>query len=237
MVLVSSFLAATTFPNCNHPSLRCTPLNGHQIQTKFEVGTFLGQGFGCVPERLNAMSSYPVVVDRDRRLSWSAIFGGTFVFLAIEATFGILGMAIFASATTPANGNAVTGGISTGMGIWAVVLSIIALYFGGRAAAVLSRTSIPHIGMYHGFVTFGVAVFSSVLITSMVLTGTVSGTATPATMGSGRVADVLAVGGYWLFVALILGLIAATAGGRQGVEKTDVRAMDRSGVGETRRAA
>src|SRR6185437_5183622 len=206
--------------------------------TKFEVGThFWAERSGCVPERWNAMSSYPVVVDRDRGLSWSAIFGGTFVFLAIEATFGILGMAIFASATTPANGNTVTGGISTGIGIWAVVLSIIALYFGGRAAAVLSRTSIPHIGMYHGFVTFGMAIFSSILITSMVLTGTVSGNANPGAIGAGRVADVLAVGGYWLFVALILGLIAATAGGRQGVPKRDLKAVDRSEVGETRRVA
>lgn len=183
------------------------------------------------------MSSYPVVVDRDRGLSWSAIFGGTFVFLAIEATFGILGMAIFASTTTPANGNAVTGGISAGIGIWAVVLSIIALYFGGRAAAVLSRTSIPHIGMYHGFVTFGMAIFSSILITSMVLTGTVSGNTNPGAIGAGRVADVLAVGGYWLFVALILGLIAATAGGRQGVPNRDLRTVDRSETGETRRIA
>ena len=183
------------------------------------------------------MSSYPVVVDRDRGLSWSAIFGGTFVFLAIEATFGILGMAIFASTTTPANGNAVTGGISAGIGIWAVVLSIIALYFGGRAAAVLSRTSIPHIGMYHGFVTFGMAIFSSILITSMVLAGTVSGNTNPGAIGAGRVADVLAVGGYWLFVALILGLIAATAGGRQGVPNRDLRTVDRSETGETRRIA
>jgi hypothetical protein len=73
------------------------------------------------------MSSYPVVMDRDRGLSWSAVFGGTFVFLAIEITFGILGMAVFASATAPATGNAVTGGISAGIGIWAVVLSVIAL--------------------------------------------------------------------------------------------------------------
>ncbi|MFL6437034.1 MAG: hypothetical protein ACJ71Q_05595 [Terriglobales bacterium] len=183
------------------------------------------------------MSSYPVVVDRDRALSWSAIFGGTFVFLAIEVTFGILGTAVFASATAPANGNAVTGGMSAGIGIWAVVLSIIALYFGGRSAAVLSRTANPHIGMYHGFVTFGMAIFSSILITSMVLTGTVSGAASSASLGAVRVADVLAVGGYWLFVALLLGLIAATAGGRQGVATASTRAIERSDVGEIRRAA
>jgi hypothetical protein len=71
----------------------------------------------------------------------------------------------------------------------------------------------------------------------MVLTGTVSGTANPAALGPARVADVLAVGGYWLFVALILGLIAATAGGRQGVPKRDLKAVERSEVGETRRVA
>lgn len=183
------------------------------------------------------MASYPVVVDRDRGISWSSVFAGTFIFLAIEATFGILGTAIFASATSPANGNAVTGGISWGIGIWAVVLSIIALYFGGRSAAVLSRTTNRHIGMYHGLVTFGMAIFTSLLITSMVLTGTVSGTANPANLGPARVADVLAVGGYWLFVALILGLIAACAGGHQGARGTDVHAIDQRDLGETRKIA
>jgi hypothetical protein len=183
------------------------------------------------------MSSYPMVVNRDSGLSWSAVFGGTFVFLAIEVTFGILGMAVFASASNPATGNAVNTGIGAGIGIWAVVLSIIALYFGGRSAAALSRTTNRHIGMYHGFVTFGLAIFSSILITSMVLTGTVSGTASPGSLGAARVADVLAVGGYWLFVALILGLIAATAGGRAGAGPAEVRPIDRSDVGETRRVA
>jgi hypothetical protein len=184
------------------------------------------------------MSSYPVVTDRDRGLSWSAVFGGTFVFLAIEVSFGILGMAVFASATAPAAGNAVTGGISAGIGIWAVVLSVIALYFGGRSAAALSRTTNSHIGMYHGFVTFGMAIFSSILITSMILSGTVSGNANPGSLGAARVADVLAVGGYWLFVALILGLIAATAGGRQGVAGRSLQApVERPDVAGPRKVA
>jgi len=183
------------------------------------------------------MSTYPVVTDRDRGLSWSAIFGGTFVFLAIEVTFGILGMAVFASAAATGATRGVTGGITIGAGIWGVVVSIIALYFGGRSAAVISRTRDPQIGMYHGLVTFGMAIFSSILISSMVLTGTVADAANPGNLGAGRVAADVAVGGYWLFVALILGLIAAAAGGRHGVAGRALQAVERPVVPEPRKVA
>src|SRR6185437_1909013 len=85
------------------------------------------------------------------RMSWPAIFAGTFVFLAIEVTFGVLGTAVFASAANPASAHPVSG-MSAGIGIWLVILSIIALYFGGRAASALSGTTSSHVGMYHGLV-------------------------------------------------------------------------------------
>lgn len=153
------------------------------------------------------------------RISWPAIFAGTFVFLAIEVTFGVLGTAIFASAANPNSSHPVTG-MSAGMGIWLVILSIIALYFGSRAAASLSGAVDSHQGMYHGLVTFGVAVFTSILVAAMSIGSTMAAPATAASHPSvATVSDIVATAGYWLFAALLLGMIAATMGGSQAAKR------------------
>jgi hypothetical protein len=159
---------------------------------------------------------------RVSRLSWPAIFAGTFVFLAIEVTFGVLGTAVFASAENPSSAHPVTG-MSAGIGIWLVILSIIALYFAGRAATSLSGTADRHTGMYHGLVMFGMSVFTSVLITAMMLgSTTIAPASRAAAAGPATVGDVVATAGYWLFVALLLGMIAAAMGGSQAVRKPAV---------------
>lgn len=151
-----------------------------------------------------------------RSFSWTGIFAGTFLFLAIEATFGILGVAIFASATNPNAANPVGVGISAGLGIWMVVLSIIALYFAGKLASKLSGAFTRNLGMYAGLVTFGMCIFTAVLITALALGATVSGSTGIANAGPVRVADIITTGGYWLFIALVLGMISAASGGIHG---------------------
>lgn len=151
-----------------------------------------------------------------RGFSWSGIFAGTFLFLAIEATFGILGVAIFASATNPASANPVGPGISAGVGIWMVVLSIIALYFGGKLASRMGGATTRNMGMYAGLVTFGMCIFTSVLTTALVLGSTVGGTTGIGFASPTRITDMLTTGGYWLFVALVLAMISAAAGGIHG---------------------
>lgn len=73
---------------------------------------------------------YGSTVVNGRRTDWGAIWAGVFTFIAIWSVFGLLGMAIFASAANPNAQNPVTG-MSAGMGIWAVVLTFIAMYVGG----------------------------------------------------------------------------------------------------------
>lgn len=181
-------------------------------------------------------ASPTLVVPVSRPFSWSGIFAGTFLFLAIEATFGILGVAVFASATNPTAANPVGPGISTGVGIWMVVLSIIALYFAGKLASRLSGAVTRNLGMYAGLVTFGLSIFTAVVITALMLGSTVQGATGLAYAGPVRVADMLTTGGYWLFVALVLGMISAASGGIHGAWSTRATtAVERSE--ETRRAA
>jgi hypothetical protein len=130
--------------------------------------------------------------------SWSSVFAGTFMFLAIEVTFGMLGWAIFAPVHQ-------ANGLSAGSGIWMIVLSIIALYFGAKTAAHFSGEARRLNGLYYGLVTFGLSVFSSILIASM---------ATGSAPTSARALfDAVGANAGWLFVTLILGGIAAAIGG------------------------
>src|SRR5689334_12220481 len=82
-------------------------------------------------------TNLPVTVSD--RASWSAIFAGTFVFLAIEMTFLALGIAIFGgSASTPTSGT-----MATGIAIWAGILTLFALYFGGAHRRAAERHRKP----------------------------------------------------------------------------------------------
>lgn len=181
------------------------------------------------------LTEYPAV-PLNRRFSWSGIFAGTFLFLAIEATFGILGVAVFASATNPHSQNPIGPGISAGVGIWMVVLSIIALYFSAKLASRLSGATERNLGMYTGLVTYGMCIFSSILVTAFVLSSTVAGSTGIAHAGPTRMEDMLVTGGYWLFAALVLAMIAAASGGIHGSMATQPRSTVES-TAETKRIA
>jgi hypothetical protein len=143
-------------------------------------------------------------VENPRRAgaSWSSIFAGTFVFLAIETTFGLLGAAVFP-------GMHVGGGLGVGPGIWMIILSIIALFFGAKAAGHLSGEVRRLNGMYYGLVTFGLSIVACVVIAALVAGNTPNA-------GSASLAMLDANAG-WLFVTMILGGIAAGIGGAQRV--------------------
>jgi hypothetical protein len=138
------------------------------------------------------------------------------MFLAIEITFGLLGVAIFATAANP-NAAQPVGGMSTGIGIWTVVLSIIALYFAGKTASRMSGAVTRNAGLYHGLVTFGLSLFAAILIAAMTLSSTVAGSASITHVGSNTLASAISTSGWWLFVACVLGMIAAAIGGSHGV--------------------
>ncbi|HTU49711.1 MAG TPA: hypothetical protein VMF56_03900 [Acidobacteriaceae bacterium] len=156
-------------------------------------------------------ADYPVIPAR-RVFSWSGIFAGTFVFLAIESTFGLLGAAIFASASNPHAAVPTTPGLSIGFEIWMVILSIIALYFAGKTSSKLLVRD-ANLGVYHGLVTFSMAVFSTVLLLALSLGGATA----MATAHFGNVAGVISSGGeWWLFVAFVLSMLSAAVGGLHG---------------------
>lgn len=168
---------------------------------------------------------YPAIPQR-REFSWSGIFGGTFLFLAIEAVFGTLAMAIFGR-VRPLAAGAGSSQIGIGAGIWMIILSIIAMYFAGNLAAKLSGSYTRNSGMYAGLVTFGMAVFSVILIAEIALGSPIGG------VGAGmaattHLANVLAANGWYFFVGLILSMVSAGCGGGYGTSTS--RRMQRPPV-------
>jgi hypothetical protein len=99
-------------------------------------------------EREHLVTSPPL------RLSWGAIFGGTFAALGIWLLLYALGLALGLSSVEPSAPSSARGaGIFTG--IWSVIAPLIALFVGGwvaaRGAGVVNKMG----GALHGLVMWG----------------------------------------------------------------------------------
>jgi hypothetical protein len=144
-------------------------------------------------------------------VSWGAIWAGMFTFVAIWSVFGILGEAIFASAASPASPQPISS-MSVGMGIWAIILTIIAMYVAGRVTAHLSgfidRTS----RIIHGVAMFGLSVMA--VVVTVVLSGTAfsGGSGLAAGTHSAYMLTVFSDVGWIGFACLFLGWLAAMGG-------------------------
>lgn len=161
------------------------------------------------------VASFP---DRRRHgASWSAIFAGTFAFLAIMATFEALGIAIF-SGSVPGNN-------TVGITVWSTVLAIISLTVAGRATGRLSGSCDANHATYLGLVTFGMCVFSTVLSLALIAGAVGANSATGLRLMNPG--SVIAAGGYGLFVALLLGMIGCIWGARAEVRPIAVAPIDR----------
>lgn len=144
---------------------------------------------------------------------WGAIWAGAFTFAAIWSIFEVLGLAIFGSASTQAA--TVGTGISVGMSIWTIVLTIIAMYVAGLETGRLARVTTRHDGFIHGIVMFGLAVVSTIVLTSVA--GGLWGAG--ATVRTGYLMS-FTTGGEWVeFLALFLGWLAAMGGASTGVAR------------------
>lgn len=91
-----------------------------------------------------------------RRVSWAAIFGGTFVAFGIQILLVLLGSAIGLAAINPAE-RGMTG-ITIGSGIWLIISGIIAFFCGSFVVGRLSGEPRNFDRVLNGFVMWGVAV-------------------------------------------------------------------------------
>ena len=111
-----------------------------------------------------------------RRISWGAIFGGVVLVVAVQLLLSLLGAGIglgTVNATAGTTPDASSLGI--GAGVWWIVSSIIALAFGGYAAAWLAGIELRWDGVLHGLVTWGLASLLTVYLLSSAIGGIVGG--------------------------------------------------------------
>ncbi|HTL57053.1 MAG TPA: hypothetical protein VL361_15330 [Candidatus Limnocylindrales bacterium] len=94
---------------------------------------------------------------RVRRVSWGAIFAGTFVGLVFQIMFMLLGAGIGFS-TLQSDTTATSGqGMALGSAIWLLVTSLIAIWLGACVAGRLSGGPGRADGMLHGIVTWSIS--------------------------------------------------------------------------------
>jgi hypothetical protein len=156
-----------------------------------------------------------------RHPNWGAIWAGMFTFMAIWSVFGVLGMAIFATAANPAAPRPVTG-MSAGMDVWAIILTIIAMFVGGVVTGKLAEIGNPRDGVVHGIIMFGLSVVAVLLILGLGEGALVAGTAAsamPLTSHSSYILNTFASIGWVGFVALLLGWLAAMGGASAGTKR------------------
>lgn len=142
----------------------------------------------------------------ESKTAWGAIFGGTFVYIAVMSTFGLmLSSAIFSS----------SGWTSLGFTIWNAIVAIISLYIAGRATSHLARVTDRNIGMWHGLITFGMSFIATILVLGVALASAApfSRAAAGNTNVAGNLISLASGGGWALWCGMFLGFIAAAIGG------------------------
>ena len=153
-------------------------------------------------DTVSRLQEPPSVMVTSRRTDWAAIWAGVFTFAAVWSVFEALGVAIFPGA-----------GVSLGLAIWTVVLTVIAMYVAGLETGRLGAVASRQDGLVHGMIMFGLSVVSVVILTSVVNGLMYLGSA-------GRVGYnmMLGSGEQWAeFVALFLGWLAAMGGASSGI--------------------
>lgn len=153
----------------------------------------------------------------NRSPNWGAVWAGMFTFVAIWSVFGLLGEAVFASAANPGSANPMAG-MGLGIGIWAAVLTIIAMFVAGRITGHLAGVDDKISARLHGMIMFGLSVCAALVV--IVLASVGLGTFTTAAAGEqGAHALNLFAGLGWIgFVSLFLGWLAALGGASSAIQ-------------------
>lgn len=146
-----------------------------------------------------------------RQTEWGAIWAGVFVVAAIWSVFGLLGFSIF--------GVSAGGSVSPwGMGIWSIVLTMIAMYVGGRVTGRLAGVPTRAAAVAAGMTMFGLSVVATAVL--VILTGTASTATTHAVSGS-YLSGVIPTVRWFGFVSLFLGWLCAIGGAASAVQRVE----------------
>lgn len=110
------------------------------------------------------------------RISWSAVFAGLVLTIAIEVLLDALGAGIGLGVVQP-NGPGGPGAANLGLaaGLWWFVATVVALLVASYAAARLAGVARRFDGALHGFVIWGLSLIVALYVMSSALGGVVGG--------------------------------------------------------------
>jgi hypothetical protein len=107
-----------------------------------------------------------------RRISWTAVFGGVVLVVAVQLLLSLLGAGVgLGTVNTNAGSTPAASTLGIGAGLWWIISSCIAVGVGGFTSAWLAGIEIRFDGVLHGLVTWGIAT----LLTFWLLTSTIGG--------------------------------------------------------------
>ena len=111
-----------------------------------------------------------------QRISWSAIFAGVVIAVAVQLLLSMLGVGIGLGLVEPMAGDTPgAGSFGIGAGLWWLVSNLIALVAGGYVAAWLTGNTLRFDGMLHGVVTWGITLLLTFYLLGSAIGGIMGG--------------------------------------------------------------
>jgi hypothetical protein len=118
-----------------------------------------------------------------KRVSWSAVFAGVVVALAVHLALTLLGLGIGAATINPLEESDPTRGLTTGSAIWFALSTILSLFAGGWVAGRLAGVPRRTDSLLHGLVTWGATTLAMFWMLGTTVGALLSGTATMVGQG------------------------------------------------------
>jgi hypothetical protein len=162
------------------------------------------------------------------RVSWRGLWAGLFMVAGVQIVMQLFGIAIGVSALNPSQ--TALEGVSLWQGIWAIVSTLSAFFFGGWIAAAISAPLRRADGVLVGTVTWAFATTLGIILVSAGLFGAIGiGRNLIAPPGSAAQTGVAAlhngytIGAAWAtFGTILASLGCAIAGGLIGSAQREI---------------
>lgn len=117
------------------------------------------------------------------RLSWSAVFAGVFIAIAIQLLLSLLGLSIGFGSINPVEDAKPFSGLGTGALIWWIVTMLISLFAGGWVAGWFSNQVQKTDLILHGLITWCLLTFLNVYLVTSSVSKIVGGAGSVITKG------------------------------------------------------
>lgn len=119
-------------------------------------------GPGGRPPRDEPVEEVAVLEGGFSKLSWRSVFGGTFTALGVWILLGAFGLAVGFSMVSPEDQS--LSGMGTWLGVWSLIVPILALFAGTLVAARASGGIRKLTGMLYGVVVWGMTTVAVTIV-------------------------------------------------------------------------